>query len=137
MSAADLAADAWMVARLRGDATLMALLTGGFYLEPAPPDAGPIVGTYTRIPVPDVNSQGHTRILTRGLWDVLVWFDNHADQDDVTAAVDRIDTLLTHTATTGLIVDVWREAPTGRSPDRDGDRTWRCVGGRYRFDIHP
>lgn len=137
MTTWDVLADEWLVTTLDGDATLEALAPHGVWLHPAPQSTPPLHVTYQTVPNNDTVVVDRQRVLARGLWRVLVWWDNGGSWADARAAVARIDALLHGAEYTGggIHLHAQRERPE-TAVDVNGDEAWHGRGAWYRFVAH-
>lgn len=126
-----------LYSRLNGDATLMALTTGGVHHQVAPQDAAmPVVVFHKQSGRPVWQFAGAH--IQSDLWTVkAVNVGSSANTAEDIAA--RIDVVLTDAplAVTGrVLLAVYRESDID-FPEQDGADTYRHVGGVYRLATTP
>jgi hypothetical protein len=127
-------AERFLVSTLEGDATLMALLTGGVHNTQAPQGTAYPQLVFQYMSGNDYAAVGAERIWTNMLYLVKVIADaEHFDDADIAAA--RVDGLLHRASGSNVNGTVWsctREQVI-RLPDQIGQHQYRQSGGIYRL----
>lgn len=133
---------AWLSATLTGDATLAALVTGGWHEDPAPEATAAAGETYGTVrlqaPVSDLDAVGSHRIWEDGLYLVQVIKEGRSTAA-LKPAADRVDVLLHRTSGTtagGRVLSSVREG-LFYSPEVTNGRHYRRLGGFYRILAQP
>ncbi len=130
--------DEWITSVLTGDATYMASVTG-VHQHPAPPDAKVPYTTVDHVPGNDTVTSGQQRVISNGLWRVILWYDRDTPFATVNAVVARQDELLNARSVThgGITVACHRERPARAADPQDAHLVLRARGGWYRIWVHP
>lgn len=136
MSSPDRDARAWLINLLNTDLTLQTNAPAGAYPGKAPDGTPNPVIVVTGTDPQHVRTHDRHRIMSTGLWRILVWFDEETATAAL-AATDRIDELLDRTTVThnGTTITVTGESNHNQTVANDGD-LFHAEGGWFRFWAH-
>lgn len=129
------AADAWLYAKLTGDATLTGLVSGRIYGHIAPQDATYPLVLFALQTADDVQTLGPNRIMSNMLYVVRGIAEVASFGASLTTIADRIDTVLqaaSGTVAAGRVLACVREAPVVMVEVSKG-KQYRYLGGVYRL----
>lgn len=128
----------YLLAKITGNAAIMALLTGGVWPVQAPEGAVPPFCVVTPMSGHDVLGATATRLFFEGEYQVRVWGLATAS-DTLNQIVNSIDALIQHTSGTTAnahILSCFRQNPLPVQPDWVGTALRIGVGGLYQVQVH-
>lgn len=132
-----IAAERWLYASLKNDATLQMLGITGVYSFPIPPNA---VLPYVLVSMQaagDLMTMNGQRVWTNGLWVVRAVWETWDWGGNLESAANRIDQVLHKASGTPAGGSVWacvREEPF-RMPENNGGQSIYHLGGIYRLFV--
>lgn len=130
-------AERWLYGKLKNDATLTGLASGGVYTWPVPAGITLPYVLYQNQTGTDIRGTGATRIGVNGLWIVRAIAETYSFGGNLQSAADRIDALLHGKAsavTGGVVWACVRTEPFQLVEMADG-RQFRHLGGIYRIYV--
>lgn len=129
---------ALLTSTLKGDATFMALVTGGVWQVLAPPTTLPDFCLLINQSAADTNAGTGGRLLTRALFQVKI-VGPVADAANLRAAYARADGLLQPNGqplrNSGGVLACYREQALSYGEVRGDGTLWLHYGGLYRLEV--
>lgn len=131
----------YLMTTLKGDATLMSYVTGGFYRNFIPPGTPTPYGIVSYQSGRDITTVNAYRLFASMLFQVIVVGPASLTVTNHVPAASRIDTLIGHVTgvpltadSLGLVLTCYRESPVSRDEEVNAE-DWLNLGGLYRMQI--